>query len=181
MNAIAKFVLVNVFGWKIIGDFPDFKKSILIFAPHTSYYDGLFGKLYMMSLGVHYKFLSKKEFFRFPLKYFFKAYGSIPVDESRKYIDQIVELFHDSQELHILISPEGQLAKTNRWKKGFYYMATKAKVPIVVGYMDYTKKEIGIKGIVEVIESFNDTMLKISDMYKDVKGKNPENFALDKR
>ena len=60
MNAIAKFVLVNVFGWKIIGDFPDFKKSILIFAPHTSYYDGLFGKLYMMSLGVHYKFLSKK-------------------------------------------------------------------------------------------------------------------------
>ena len=60
-------------------------------------------------------------------------------------------------------------------------MATKAKVPIVVGYMDYTKKEIGIKGIVEVIESFNDTMLKISDMYKDVKGKNPENFALDKR
>jgi hypothetical protein len=24
-------------------------------------------------------------------------------------------------------------------------------------------------------------MLKISDMYKDVKGKNPENFALDKK
>jgi hypothetical protein len=34
---LPKFVLVNVFGWKIIGDFPDFKKSILIFAPHTSY------------------------------------------------------------------------------------------------------------------------------------------------
>ena len=76
---------------------------------------------------------------------------------------------------------KGNWPKPIAGKKGVYYMATKAKVPIVVGYMDYTKKEIGIKGIVEVIESFNDTMLKISDMYKDVKGKNPENFALDKR
>jgi hypothetical protein len=104
----------------------------------------------MMSLGVHYKFLSKKEFFRFPLKYFFKAYGSIPVDESRKYIDQIVELFHDSQELHILISPEGQLAKNQSLEKRFLYMATKAKVPIVVGYMDYTKKELALKELLKL-------------------------------
>lgn len=181
MKRIARLILVNVFGWKIIGDFPDFTKSVLIFAPHTSYYDGLFGKLYMMNVGVHYKFLSKKELFRFPLKYFFRAYGSIPVDGSSKYINQIVELFLDSPELHILISPEGQLAKTDRWKKGFYYMATKAKVPIVVGYMDYTKKEIGVKGIIEDIGNFNEAMLKINNMYKDVKGKYPENFALDKR
>ena len=47
--------------------------------------------------------------------------------------------------------------------------------------MDYTKKEIGVKGIIEDIGNFNEAMLKINNMYKDVKGKYPENFALDKR
>lgn len=181
MRIIAKFILTNVLGWKIIGDFPNFKKSVLIFAPHTSYYDGLCGKLYMMNLGIHYKFLSKKEYFKFPLKYFFMAYGSIPVDRNSKYINQIVKLFHDSNELHIVISPEGQLAKTDHWKKGFYYMSTNAKVPIIVGYIDYSKKEVGVKGIVENNSNFRETMLKINDMYKNVKGKYPENFVLDKR
>lgn len=180
MKIIARLVLVNVLRWKIVGDFPDFKKSVVTFAPHTSYYDGLFGKLYMMSLGVNHKFLSKKELFRFPLKYFFRAYGSIPIDGSSRYINQIVELFHKNSELHILISPEGQLSKTDHWKKGFYYMASKAKVPIIVGYMDYEKKEIGVKGVIEDIINFNEIMLDINDMYKEVKGRYPENFALDK-
>ena len=42
--------------------------------------------------------------------------------------------------LHIVISPEGQLAITDRWKKGFYYMAVNAKVPIVMTYLDFQKK-----------------------------------------
>ncbi len=181
MRRAAEIILVNILGWKIMGDFPKIKKSVLIFAPHTSYYDGLFGKLYMMRMGVRYKFLSKKEFFWFPLKYFFQIYGAIPVDKSNKYINQIVDLFNNSSELHILISPEGQLARTDHWKKGFYYMATRAKVPIVVGYIDYAKKEIGIKGVIENIGNFDETRLILNDIYKDVTGKYPEKFALNKR
>lgn len=32
----------------------------------------------------------------------------------------------------------------NYWKTGFYYMALGAKVPIVMGYIDYQKKAIGL-------------------------------------
>jgi 1-acyl-sn-glycerol-3-phosphate acyltransferase len=181
MKIVAKFILSNILGWKIIGDFPNITKSVLIFAPHTSYYDGLFGKLYMMSLGIQYKFLSKKEYFKFPLKYFFKVYGSIPVDKNSKYINQIVELFHDNDELHIVISPEGQLAKTDHWKKGFYYMASNAKVPIVIGYLDYQKKEIGIKGVIEDTANFKETIFRVNQYYEGVMAKYPDLFSLDRR
>ncbi len=181
MKFIWKFLLTNVLGWKIVGELPDVKKSVIIFAPHTSYWDGFYGKLFMMTTNIRYKFLSKKEFFKFPLKYFFKAFGSIPVEKNKEYINQIAELFRTSNELHIVISPEGQIPKTERWKKGFFYMAKQANVPIIVGYIDYKKKEMGVKGIITEPNDLEKTMVEIGNMYKDVNAKYPEFFAIDKR
>ncbi|MDD2284953.1 MAG: 1-acyl-sn-glycerol-3-phosphate acyltransferase [Paludibacter sp.] len=177
MKTVSGFVLVNFLGWKIKGEFPNIKKSIIIFAPHTSYWDGLYGKLYLMQLGINYKFLSKKEFFKFPLNYFFKIYGSIPVSKTKEYIDYVVELINISHELHIVLSPEGQLAKTIRWKKGYYYMAVRANVPIVVGLIDYKKKEIGIKKVIYNQTEISIVRKEIAQLYSDVTAKYPENFS----
>lgn len=179
MKAISRFILASVLGWNIVCEFPDLKKSIVIFAPHTSYWDGLYGKLYLMQSGINYKFLSKKEFFKFPMKYFFIIFGSIPVDKTKEFIDYVAGLFNNSEELHIVLSPEGQLAKTTRWKKGYYYMAHRANVPIVVGYIDYKKKEIGIKGVVDNLTSFHEVRGKVAELYADVTAKYPENFSLE--
>ena len=62
MTTISGYILTIVLGWKIKGEFPDVRKSIIIFAPHTSYYDALFGKLYLNELGIKHLFLSKKSF-----------------------------------------------------------------------------------------------------------------------
>jgi 1-acyl-sn-glycerol-3-phosphate acyltransferase len=179
MKIISGFILVHLLGWKIKGTFPDIKKSVVIFAPHTSYWDGLYGKLYLMQLDINYKFLSKKEFFKFPMKYFFIMFGSIPVFNNKEYIDYVAGLFDKSEDLHIVLSPEGQLAKSTRWKKGYYYMALKAGVPIVVGYLDYKKKEIGVKGVIDNLENLNTVMYQVNTMYKDVTAKYPENFSLE--
>jgi len=181
MKAISNFLLINVLGWTIEGDFPDLKKSVIIFAPHTSYWDGLYGKLYFMQSDISYKFLSKKEFFKFPIKYFFKAFGSIPVYKSNRYVNKIVEYFDNSEELHIVLSPEGQRRKTTHWKKGFFYMACRANVPIVVGYLDYKNKQVGIKGIIEDTTDVNETMKLVADMYQNTNAKHPGNFGLDNR
>ena len=84
VKTIYGYILINLLGWKIKDKFPDIKKSIVIFAPHTSYWDGLYGKLFIMQFDINYKFLSKKEFFKFPMKYFFKAFGSIPVYKNKE-------------------------------------------------------------------------------------------------
>ena len=173
--------ILDLLGWEIKGEFPDIQKSIIIFAPHTSYWDGLYGKLYFMNSGINYKFLSKKEFFKFPIKYFFKVFGSIPVYKNKEYINQIAELFNNNKELHIILSPEGQLAKTTHWKKGCFYMAVKANIPIVVGYIDYKKKELGVKGVITENNNINTTMTEINKMYMNVNAKYPKNFSLDKR
>ena len=174
-------ILMKIVGWKKVGEMPSLEKSVLIFAPHTTYWDGFYGKLFLMQLDMGYKFLSKKEFFRFPLNIFFTLDGSIPVSKDKEFVEEVVELFKSKRILHIVLSPEGQMARTDHWKKGFYYMANKANVPIVVGYMDYKKKEMGIKGVIYNTDDVGETMRQICAMYKDVSGKYPEKFALDKR
>jgi len=176
---ISGFILKYILGWKIKGEFPDIKKSIVIFAPHTSYWDGFYGKLYLMHTRINYKFLSKKEFFKFPLKYFFIIFGSIPVNKNKEYIDFIADLFNNSKELHIVLSPEGHLAKSTRWKKGYFYMAQKANVPIVAGYIDYKKKEIGIKGVINIPTNISEVRKEVAALYSDVTAKYPENFSLE--
>ena len=172
--------ILKLLGWKIVGEYPDIKKSISIFAPHTAHSDAIYGKLGYTELGVNYRFLSKKELFFFPMNLIMKKLGSMPVRgvKGKNAIYQVTEMLNNADELHIVVSPEGWIEKVTEWNRGFYFMATKANVPIVVTYLDYEKKEMGIKGVIYDVEDFQTVMKQINTMYKDVKGKRPEQFAL---
>lgn len=180
MNTFSGEILKTL-GWKIVGEFPDIKKSIIIFAPHTAHIDALYGKLGITELGIKYKFLSKKELFFFPMNLAMKKFGSIPVRgvKGKNAIYQVVDILNNSEEMHIIISPEGWIKKVLNWNKGFYYMASKAKVPIVVAFLDYKKKEIGVKGVIYDIRDYKSVIQQINEMYKGVSGKSPEQFVLE--
>ncbi len=173
--------ILGTLGWKIIGEFPDLKKSIIIFAPHTAHIDAIYGKLGFVELGIKYLFLSKKELFFFPMNIVMRKFGSMAVRgvEGKNAIYQVVDILNNTNELHVVISPEGRIRKMTKWNKGFYYMAQKANVPIVVGYLDYKKKELGLKGVINDIQDYNSVMKQINIMYKNVSGKNPERFVLE--
>ncbi len=157
------------------------KKSITIFAPHTSTFDAFLGKLYFNEIGKNQKFISKKELFFFPMNIVMRKFGSMAVRgvEGKNAIYQVVDILNNTNELHVVISPEGRIRKMTKWNKGFYYMALKANVPIVVGYLDYKKKELGLKGVIDDIQDYNSVMKQINIMYKNVSGKNPERFVLE--
>jgi len=178
---ISGYILKYLLGWKIKGEFPDVRKSIIIFAPHTSYMDALYGKLFFYEIGIKHTFLSKKDLFFFPMNIGMKLYGSIPVRNVNKNnaIYRVVKLFKNSDDLHIILSPEGTRSKVKKWDKGFYYMALKANVPIIVGYLDYQKKEIGIKGVINNLENIDSVMQQINLMYSDVTAKYPDKFSLE--
>jgi 1-acyl-sn-glycerol-3-phosphate acyltransferase len=181
MQTISGYILTKVLRWQVKCEFPDIKKSIMIFAPHTSYFDSIYGKLFINEIGVKHTFLSKKELFFFPMNFFMKWYGSIPIRGiiGNNSIYQVVRLLDDTQSLHVIISPEGTFSKVSKWNKGFYYMAKKANVPIVVGYLDYKKKEIGVKGVIHNLEDLDSVMHQINLMYKDVSAKYPDSFSLE--
>jgi 1-acyl-sn-glycerol-3-phosphate acyltransferase len=171
--------ILHQLGWKISGEFPEIKKSITIFAPHTAHIDAIYGKLGFTELGVKFLFLSKKELFFFPMNLVMKKFGSIAVRgvKNKNAIFQVVDLLNDADELHIVVSPEGWIKRVTKWNKGFYYMAVKAKVPIVVGYLDYGKKEMGVKGVIYDTSDFNGVIKQINAFYDGVKGKCHEQFA----
>lgn len=179
MKTLAGKILAKL-GWKIKGDFPEIKKSITIFAPHTAHIDAIYGKLGFTELGVKFLFLSKKELFFFPMNLIMKKFGSIAVRgvKDKNAIFQVVDLLNKADELHIVVSPEGWIKRVTQWNKGFYYMAVKANVPIIVAYLDHQKKELGVKGVIYDTTDFKTVMKQVNALYEGVTGKNPNQFAL---
>lgn len=181
-------IIVKITGWKYVNKIPaDIGPYVMVGAPHTSNYD------FIPAMGVAYhlrpnaKFVIKSDWLKFPMGSIFKALGAIGVNRElikqgkvESSTDLFADLFKEHQNLVLMISPEGTRSPVEDWKSGFYYIAQKAGVPIVLGYADYAKKEFGL-GMVIYPSEFESDMKKIADFYRDVQGCNPSNFKLDKR
>lgn len=176
-------IILKVFGWKMMGEFPDVKKCIIIIAPHTSNWDLIIGKLYMNEKGIKNSVLVKKELFFFPMNFIMRAIGTVPVDRNNRknsVVAQAVRYFEQNNQFCLVVAPEGTRRKVMRWKKGFFYIAHKAQVLIVVSYIDYKKKEVGIKKVLKDTSDMIETMKEVNNIYKNVNAKYPDNFTLDK-
>ena len=174
--------MLRFLGWKITGVIPPgMKKCVIAVAPHTSYWDFVIGRLAYWLMGIKASFLIKKEVFRFPLKKLLLLMGGIPVDRGRssKMVDQVAEQFRKSDSLYIVITPEGTRKPVKHWKKGFYYIALKAQVPIALGYLDYSKKEGGVGLVIYPSGDYEGQMKEIKDFYRKMMPKHPEKFILE--
>lgn len=179
MKFICKSIL-NLIGWKAVGQTNYPLKCVICVAPHTSNFDLLIGLIVNTSLGRKSYFLMKKEWFFFPLGPIFRALGGIPVDRSRKssLTEQIAEEFSKRDKFQIAITPEATRKANTDWKKGFYYIALEAKVPIVVAALDYKLKEADFKKVLIPSGDVDADMAIIKDCYKGVTARHPEKFTL---
>ncbi len=169
-------------GWKVRGGIPvGIKKCVLVAAPHTSNWDFWYGSFAWNLFGLDVKYLAKKSLFRFPLGFFFRALGGIPVDRSKytNLVDAMVDLVKSKEEIIVLITPEGTRKKVDHWKMGFYHLAQKANIPIVLGKINYKAKEVVIEGSFMPSGNIEKDFEIIRSFYKDVVGRNPENFSLE--
>ena len=133
---------------------------------------------YAYIIDVQPKYLIKGELFLPVLSTLLKWNGGISVyrKENKNVVDQICKMFSEDSELNLGITPEGTRAWVRKWKTGFYHIAIKANVPILLLKMDYEIKEVGV--ICEFMPSgdFEKDMTFIQDKYKDVKAKIPEYY-----
>ena len=180
LKIIAKFILKSR-NWKVLGEFPaDINKSVVIVAPHTSMWDFFWGRMIFFALGKKVKFLIKQEMFTFPFKGLLNALGGIPVDrgKSNNMVDYVAGLFAKSKSLFITITPEATRSLNPKWKKGFYYIAYKAQVPITIGVLDYKKREVGIVGFFTPTGDFEKDFPQIERYYHGRGAKHPDKFNL---
>jgi 1-acyl-sn-glycerol-3-phosphate acyltransferase len=179
MLAFFSRLILRLMGWKITSVIPPgTKKCVIAVAPHTSYWDFVIGRLAYWLLGVKASFLIKKEVFRFPFKRMLLNMGGIPVDRGRghRMVDQVVEKFNKSDSLFVVITPEGTRKPVRQWKKGFYYIASQAGVPIALGYLDYAKKEGGVGKVIIPNGDLEGQMNEIKAFYYGMTPKYPEKF-----
>ena len=60
--------------------------------------------------------------------------GGTPVyrDKSRNLVEAVADTFSRHERLHIGMAPEGTRENVSELKTGFYYMAQKANVPLIL-------------------------------------------------
>ena len=171
---------LKVLGWKIIGTVP-VKKCVITVAPHTSIADFILGRLAYCSIDMDVKFLIKIEFFDIPiLKSILLKMGGLPVDRSRNnnLVNQVAAMFKNYDSLNIVIAPEGTRKRVNKWKKGFYSMAVKADVPIILGFLDFKKKELGFGPMFYPTDNYEEDWKFMESFYKGITAKHPERYNL---
>jgi 1-acyl-sn-glycerol-3-phosphate acyltransferase len=173
--------IFKLLGWKIVGDLPlGLEKAVLVMAPHTSNWDFFYGMTTVLIKQVPIKFAIKKEAMFFPLGYLLKKIGAIPIDRKRKQVgittqvDQLIQLFQSSKKLILIIAPEGTRKYVPRWKTGFYHIAIKSNLPLVLGYLDYAKKHAGIGPIFYPTGDMEQDIQTIQAFYRDKSAKYPQ-------
>ena len=180
LKKLARWLLYKQMGWtiEVTEDHPD--KFIICLAPHTSNWDFLIGQLYSKAEGLKSNFLMKKEWFFWPLGPIFRNMGGIPVWRSKhtSMTDNLAETARKQQTFMLCITPEGTRSAKPEWKKGFYFIAQKAGIPILLYGIDYEKRLIRCTKTIIPNGDVDSQIREIKMYFKDFKGKKPANFTI---
>lgn len=177
---ICRYILCKA-GWQIRGELPDLPKLVVIVAPHTSNWDFILGLLTMFSIGFKAHWLGKHTIFHWPLGKILRKIGGIPVNRtvSHGVINTAVTAFQENEKFVLGMAPEGTRKRVEKWKMGFYYIARKANVPVVLAYLDYKEKVIGFGRTVYLTEKMSDDIKMILSFYRNITPKYKDLFSTD--
>ena len=92
--------------------------------------------------------------------------------------DRLADEARNAKTFALCITPEGTRSLNPDWKLGFYYIAKKAGIPILLYGVDYEKKLIQCTK--EIVPSGDDdkNIRDVKLYFKDFKGKHPERFTV---
>jgi 1-acyl-sn-glycerol-3-phosphate acyltransferase len=168
--------LLRAFGWTIHVDDPGSDRYVLIVAPHTSNWDWVVGILAAQAIRLQAHWIGKHTMFRRPFGWLFRALGGIPVDRGRRgeLIPQVVRHFEESPHFKLGLAPEGTRSGTDHWKSGFHHIARAAGVPIVMGWLDYPSRRIGMGGAFDPDDSLEHTFERVRRFYAPYRGHHAE-------
>ncbi len=167
-------------GWKVVGQLPaNGRTSVLIAAPHTSNWDLPYTLMVAFALRLNIYWMGKEQIFKPPFRGLMMWLGGIPIrrESANNVVAASVAALQTADgPLQLVVPPEGTRSKARYWKTGFYYIATGARVPIVMAFMDYERKVSGLGPVFEPTGNLEADMAAIQAFYAPFKGKNPDQF-----
>jgi 1-acyl-sn-glycerol-3-phosphate acyltransferase len=165
--------LLRLSGWRLLGQLPDVPKLIIIGAPHSSYWDGVWGLMMKIGLGININVMVKREVLDGPLGIVLRPIGLIPINRSAalNVVGQMVERFQTHEKMWLGITPEGTRKKVQQWKSGFLRIATDAHVPIQPVFIDYPTKTFTLGPLVHTSDDSDADMASIRALFRPYRGK----------
>jgi 1-acyl-sn-glycerol-3-phosphate acyltransferase len=179
MKTLIARLFLRLLGWEIEGVRPSSPRVVLIAAPHTTNWDFPITLAVAKVFGVKIRWMGKDSLFRFPFGGIMRSLGGIPVRRSQRnnIVQQMAEDLMKYDELALTVPAEGTRGRVEYWKSGFYHIAKTANVPIVLAYLDYTRKRGGFGPEILPTSDIRADMDRIRAFYADKQGKYPENFG----
>ncbi|GAB3951494.1 lysophospholipid acyltransferase family protein [Spirosoma harenae] len=170
-SALARW-LFKLAGWRLIGDVPNIPKAIWVVAPHTTNWDFFVGLGTRAAIGVWIQYLAKSSLFTWYSGWLFRALGGKPVyrDKSHNLVDAIVAVFNENSRLHICIAPEGTRSNVSKLKTGFYYIALKANVPLILVGFDWPRKSAILSKPLYVTGDYQRDMIPFYEFFSTIQG-----------
>ena len=166
-------------GWGPEGERPSAPRFVLIAAPHTSNWD----LVYLLALAevydLHVSWMGKHTLFRPPFGALFRALGGIAVkrDERGDRVAAMAKEFAQRERFALVVPSEATRGWAPYWKSGFYHIARRANVPIVMGFLDYPRRRGGFGPAIFPSGDVGKDMDQIRSFYADKTGKYPELFG----
>jgi len=174
---------MKLWGWKAVNGVMPHKKAIIIGVPHTSAWDFVIAYLYYTSVGGLAHIVIKKEFFFWPVGFFLRKMGAIPIDRTKgtSVVMQIIHEMNSRDSMHLAITPEGTRKLNKRWKAGFHTIARATGATVYLGFFDFGRKEIGWYKTLELTDDVNDDIRRMKAYYRElgIVGKIPGQFTAE--
>lgn len=153
------------------------EKSVLISAPYTSFWDYIYTISSFWKNGYTIKVLFEQKSRLGVRSAFCKICDGINLNKIEgEMTHHMNDVLNSSDKMMLIVPTEGSRKKVNQWKTEFYEIAKHADVPVLLGYLDYEDKTVGIGAIINVTEDFKSDMNKIQGYYKNFSAKYPQNY-----
>ncbi len=170
---------LSLAGWQAEGAIPKYDKFVVIAAPHTTNWDGVYMVMIAIRYGIQFRWMVKHTLAEGVLSPIIRLSGGLGVDRrsSHNVVEQIVKRFEEADKLVLAIAPEGTRSLRKHWRSGFYHIAVAAKVPIVMGYLDYDRKRGGFSSGITPSGNMDEDIKIFREFYSKIGPKHPKNFG----
>jgi 1-acyl-sn-glycerol-3-phosphate acyltransferase len=166
--------LLRLSGWRIAGTLPNVPKLVIIGAPHSSNWDGVWSLAFKVALRLNVHFIIKNDYTKGLLGPLVRGLGGIGIDRNAAHdvVSQMRQQFAKRDKLWLGITPEGTRKKVKKWKSGFWHIARAANVPVQLLYFHYPEKTIGLGPLIDLSDDLDADMARIREYYVPFQGKN---------
>ena len=166
--------LLRLSGWRIAGELPDVPKLVIIGAPHSSNWDGIWALAFKVALRLDINFIIKHDYTKGLLGPLVRGLGGLGIDRKAAHdvVTQMRQQFAAHDKLWLGITPEGTRKKVKKWKSGFWHIARAANVPVQLLYFHYPDKTIGLGPLIELSDDLDADMARIREYYVPFQGRN---------